>query len=481
MRKKVELVKTDTVKVPSLFGIKPGKWLTWLYLFIIILAIFLVCFLPGIINGQKRVTFTSANTNAAVYLDGLYLGGTPFTQAVKSGIHDVEFKVNGVSIEKAKMEVGHPVFLTWCFPRKMTFEGKNTIQVEHLKSLYTTFLNDVEDQSAVLLYDQVHNYKPVFTSFAKTVESLKAQLDKKVLDLALSHISTKEMLEDAINACTILDYKYDFSLAKALFADENSSLAKSFIDNQEVVISTIKTSSTDSLTYKDFTMGGVKVSTGDFTMGEVGSFSYTDSICAIVPKSNEKEFVMGTKEISEYQWALFLSENPYWSASNKDNLIKEGKVDSAYMAGITPSVAFISNRPIRNISYYAAQAFCAWLSEKTGKNVFLPTEEQWTAAYSTLDNPLYQKSLISTDTKSAISSMGGGVWEMTDSAFVPLKRAQEVLKVDTSYTEALSTYSVQSDMIIKGGSYLSVESPQSVGIISRIECFEALGFRIAWN
>lgn len=37
-------------------------------------------------------------------------------------------------------------------------------------------------------------------------------------------------------------------------------------------------------------------------------------------------------------------------------------------------------QPAVRVSWDRAMAFCAWLSEKTGMNVTLPTEEQWEAA-----------------------------------------------------------------------------------------------------
>jgi len=47
------------------------------------------------------------------------------------------------------------------------------------------------------------------------------------------------------------------------------------------------------------------------------------------------------------------------------------------------------NRPAINVSWYAAQSFCNWLSTKTGKNVHLPTEAQWEKAARGTDQRCY--------------------------------------------------------------------------------------------
>ena len=59
IKKKKELPKVDPVKIKPLFGLKPGLWLSIVYLIAIVLIFFLVAILPDIIDGHKHVTFTS--------------------------------------------------------------------------------------------------------------------------------------------------------------------------------------------------------------------------------------------------------------------------------------------------------------------------------------------------------------------------------------------------------------------------------------
>jgi formylglycine-generating enzyme required for sulfatase activity len=82
---------------------------------------------------------------------------------------------------------------------------------------------------------------------------------------------------------------------------------------------------------------------------------------------------LASHEVSQYQWALFLQENPMWEKANLAALQAQGLVDEAYLAGLSPSTVFITNRPIHNISYYAAQAFATGSAKKPARlSSFLP-------------------------------------------------------------------------------------------------------------
>ncbi|MBR4426874.1 MAG: hypothetical protein IKS77_04155, partial [Spirochaetales bacterium] len=71
-KNKKDLPKVEPVKIKPLFGMRPGLWLTIAYALAILVIVFAVCFLPDIISGSNRVTFTSDAGTAAVYVDGAY-------------------------------------------------------------------------------------------------------------------------------------------------------------------------------------------------------------------------------------------------------------------------------------------------------------------------------------------------------------------------------------------------------------------------
>ena len=46
-------------------------------------------------------------------------------------------------------------------------------------------------------------------------------------------------------------------------------------------------------------------------------------------------------------------------------------------------------RPVINVSWHDAKAFCDWMSDKTGMNIYLPTEAQWEKAARGTDQRRY--------------------------------------------------------------------------------------------
>lgn len=464
----------EPVKIKPLFGMKPGLWLTIAYALAILLILFLVGVLPDLINGSKRVTFTSAAYNAAVYIDGQYAGGTPFTRRVESGTHEVTYKINDCDIDSFTVKVGHPVFFNWLFPRGQKVESSATLTAEAFTALSKELLEDANSYSAILEYDDTHRYAPLYTNYAKSIKGSAYENQTQALETALLFITTQEMYEDAKEALEILGLNITLE-ASTLFEGNSTTVGKA----PEEQLITAKATTLDAGVFK---LSG-------FTVPEV-SFSNGKEVEATYPQVKEasqevavESFNVSALCITENQWAYFVNENPNWGVSNKENLIAQGLVDDYYLDGVTLSMTVASNRPVRNISWYAAQAFCSWLSEKTGKQVSLPTENQWLATTLTDNEGGFQKSLMPSVSESCPSALLGGLWEFTSTAYIPLSRlvtAEESTKAEN----VISSLDVQTDMVVKGGSYVNVASEidaYSVGTTYRSLCSDYMGFRIVWN
>ena len=494
-KKNNDLPKVEPVKIKPLFGLQPGVWLTIIYAIAILLLIFLVGFLPDILNGSKRVTFTSNAGTVAVYVDGSYIGGTPFTRKVSSGTHDVQYKVNGYEIDSFAIKVGHPVFFNWLIPRTQTVTSDAPLTEDAFNALSKEFLEDINLYSAILEYDSVHRYPNLFTEYAKSIQSCPYK-NTKALEAALLFITTDEMLEDAQNALNILGLNTANTSTASSFTipyqtlnqGKTVGLQNTTINSNATNTSQLKLAKSN-LTTPFFTVEGFTIPDSNFSNGKTVNDTYPEVTEAGTSIHTDK-FNIGSYCITEKQYSIFIEQNPMWALANKENLIAQGLVDKYYLDGVTISTSVTGNRPVRNISWYAAEAFCQWLSSITNKKVYLPTENQWIAASLKTDLK-YQRSLAPTEAVDSPSAMLGGVWEMTGTEFIPLSRIADIQaaqsKAQSKTLEAIETlqaYDTQVDMVIKGGSYvLGVNDidQYSVGTTYRSLCSDFMGFRIAWN
>jgi len=124
-----------------------------------------------------------------------------------------------------------------------------------------------------------------------------------------------------------------------------------------------------------------------------------------------KPFYMGITHVTVDQFAAFVKdsgyktrhENPRFTQEAGRSLgfeIKDGQIagrnpDAPPTSWRNPSFEQKGDHPVVQVGLYDAQAFCDWLSKRSGKTVTLPTEEQWeyacragtTTAYPWGDNP----------------------------------------------------------------------------------------------
>lgn len=467
MKKEEKLVDVEPVRLPSLGPMRPGKYILISLITVILLALFLLFFLPGIIKGGRYVTFTSSMCGVGVIIDGEYTGSTSGTNYfIESGSHEAEYIKNGITIGKETLVIDHPVFATLFIRHTQTVDIVPSQSDGLYESILDNTLEGVVSYSAVLSYDETYNYPPLYTSYAKDVSALGISDVSSDFHLLSSFVTTKEMLDDLKSAAAILDengIKYstlDITVLESLISGNG--------DNTDV---TLVSPSGET----HYTSDGFYSYSGEsFTMGVNGKVS-TENMNTLPIRVSTSGFDLAGFYVTEYEYALFVRENPYWAKDNLETLIADGMADDYYLAGITLSTAYVSNLPVRNISWYAADAYCRWLSEKTGTTYRMPSEAEWYQAASSAEDRPYATSILSLDDGSHTSplSMLGGLWEFTSSAYVPLSRIEGM----TYDVESLSS----SDIIVKGGSYIndpSDVSKETVGVMRREVCSDYTGLRL---
>ena len=98
-----------------------------------------------------------------------------------------------------------------------------------------------------------------------------------------------------------------------------------------------------------------------------------------------KPYYMGTTPVTVEQFSAFVADSGYKTDAEKDGEsegieIRDGDLEVKEVDGCSwrhPSFDQKRDHPVVQISWNDAQAFCDWLSTKSGKKVRLPTEAQW--------------------------------------------------------------------------------------------------------
>ena len=177
---------------------------------------------------------------------------------------------------------------------------------------------------------------------------------------------------------------------------------------REVMVATAQGEEQREITYYKNTIGMefVLVSAGEFLMGSRDTAAEVVGKCGAHEAKTEwfsherpqhrvritKPFYMGVTEVTNAQYDQFVKESAYDGTR---------EADDDYMGHHRDWNKYASteqNYPVVCVSWNNAQAFCRWLSQKTGKTVRLPTEAQWEyACRAGTTTPFSTGETISTD------------------------------------------------------------------------------------
>ncbi|GAI31902.1 unnamed protein product, partial [marine sediment metagenome] len=115
----------------------------------------------------------------------------------------------------------------------------------------------------------------------------------------------------------------------------------------------------------------VQIPAGDFQMGD----NFNEGVSHELP---EHTVYLNTYSISKYevtfeQYDAFCDATGWYKPYDGDWDAQWGRGD----------------RPVINVNWRDANAFCDWLSDETGENIHLPTEAQWEKAARGIDQRRY--------------------------------------------------------------------------------------------
>jgi len=133
----------------------------------------------------------------------------------------------------------------------------------------------------------------------------------------------------------------------------------------------------------------VEIPAGKFLMGSPDTEKDRDKDELQHEVTISQPFYMGETHVTLDQYTAFVKDSGYQTDAEKDGWaygfeINNGRIDIKRVNGTSwrnPGYQQQGDHPVVQVSWNDAQAFCDWLSKKTGKTVALPTEAQWEYAY----------------------------------------------------------------------------------------------------
>lgn len=485
--KKIDIQSEDHVTLRPVFGIKPTTYIPILYAVMLAVICFALFVLPGLIHNGSYLAIETTVEDAALWVDGTYMGSTSEPHFIAKGSHTL-------TIRKPYFE--DALFTDYTVPGNIffsLFHHKNvTLPVEmHLDDIdgYISWrLNELEKWAPIKEYSETYFYPEILTSAAHDLTCCYDRYEdavKEFFHLSIAFITNDDMFSDLLQALTVLpeglsDYierLRSFTILREAYEDHDREAIQQYA---ETVIKRAEHTAASGL-YDPVVIEGDRYLDVPFVSRMLLGSSDPFPELQYLPYVRDIEpFYLLNREVTEIEYAAFVEENPYWAKENIDQLLLDGVVDEEYLDQIdlkTPS-----SRPIRSISQTAASAFCDWYSSKLRSQgyqyeVSLPTEEQWETAALLYhaDSSYTKRLLIVTQDGNDLFGMMGSVWEFTRSPYLPL---ENVLYADASDNPSLSHEIDLSGCIVKGGSFVNTDVfPYTKGVIDKSACSPYIGFR----
>ena len=428
------------VTLKPIFGIKPGLYLAGLYSLIILLILFFLLLFPGVTNRGREIRFFSNVPNAAVYINEKHAGTTPFSTFVPAGEYTVEYRKKFFSSNEIPISVKGPIFASLFFPGKDSIMG--FLLLEDGRGLIDDAVKRYSSWSLVdgfyesyqpppIAEDMVLSLRTPYSELKSKTSEREAFFDRKDMTekalfsmlLSTSHnrqvkdlvsafflfnsqgpIMNSSNLLDSLNTILRLSSRYPGFFLWALqfssseiandvaaipeFSNAISGLVEAVNEKADDSGKPATSNQDQRLIVKNREF--VPVRRGTFIMGPI-SEEYKElkreslSFENFPHKVNVDRFYIQRTEVSIGEYRDFLEAHPEWRKENSKGLLAKNLVSKDYLSTFPEmdvSSSAADTLPITHVSWYAAKAYCDWLTGSlppylSNYEVRLPQEEEW--------------------------------------------------------------------------------------------------------
>jgi len=537
------------VELKPIFGIEPEKYLPVIFIALIFIVLFAIFVLPGILSHGTQFTFITIPDKAIISIDGKYIGATPCTTFIKSGKRRIEITkpfYQNIIVED-KVEGG--IFASLFVPLKK--KNVYNMKLEDIDELVNWSIHDFSEYGILDEFTANYQIPPILSD---AVSAVYAAEDNKVIEKlrgllqnAMYFIDSEAELRELCNSFSILETggkilnqnniigmflkviqlkeKYPYfpswlikTLPKTVKrTSEEKSKQKSAYERiisskwYQLYVSKIKNNLKNEPKIKIERLYGkseilidkirfINIPGGKYIMGNTSNINdnIINGLKEIPHPVTVKSFYVSQTEITNKSYMNFLGENPDWLPSEIENLLNKEIVTDRYLkdwSGNTVPAEKMSF-PVTNVSYYAAQAYCNWLTEKiTNRHpnlkARLPYEHEWEWIAKMHEEYIPAESYFKDENKRMPYAAGitqpdrygvmdifGSVWEWCCDWYYPVK----YLLYDDDDKNVSINGSAGSEKIVRGGSWVNTKYDKiksyTRGSQPPIWCTDYLGFRV---
>lgn len=508
------------VKLKPLWGIQPPVYVGLFYGIALGLILFFLLLFPGLYRGGSLVTIHTMPQKASIYVDNVRVGSTPITTFLKAGSHSLQVRKVGFLPSTQTIAVERRVFGSLFFPRKV--ELRIPLKIESPEMLLERGYDELASWVLGETPTSIRPYPPILRDLASDLtrlasgNALPPERWNRFFLQCVPQINSEGPLQDFLAALSLVQSNGKVLTHQALL--EVFQFFATLVNHQPNTLYWIEAVLPSSLSSvlrkhpmisqmwatlsKDRKEKSVppsppptvkpqvtRIGGMEFILIPEGSFYKGYTLEGVTAEATESltipyqvgvsPFYLLSSEVTEEEFAKFLQETPAWSPAARETLKKQGLADEGYLASWeNSSEPPHPSYPVREVSFFAAKAYCSWLQSKYPAYRFdLPTEAEWewastlNAGIGTYSFPPEIKPVHLGDKGTwSLRFMMGNVWEWTEDWFAPFQHFFPEISLDRG-----------AEKIVKGGSYIN--SPKTITVSTRGSqppswCTPYLGFRV---
>jgi hypothetical protein len=421
----------DQVRLKPVLGVRPGVYLAFLYSLVILAGFFFIFLFPGLSRPGAEVVFKTEPAGAALRVDGVYMGTSPGSVFVPQGIHTFELVLPNFTPLEFDEKIEGRLFASLFFPRLHTIE----------KQLYTNSPLSVLSGEAAgyaawsFAGEPTAAYQIPLSLSEGAYRAGPGAADPQAVDDILKASSrfgtTRAAVRDLIRAKTLADNGGLSPSPVSLFHSAGDII--SFLSDTPGAAPWLAGTlspeaaslvSGSSWYEKQITESGRLAGSEILPAAPAGRFRLGSLSFTALPGGTLVQrsvfphtmtidgFRISETGVSAAAYEAFLSARPQWRKDAVETLREQGLVTGDYLSE-APSSGEAEG--IGQVSWYAARAYCSWLTtllppSMSSYEARLPTEAEWEYAAKTA------RGWAASD----ITGLLGGNWEWCGDPYAPL-------------------------------------------------------------